>query len=177
MSDGDQGTPRLVPPEVRAALESAGASVVEDGATGDVHVALNGFLLATVRTNPPQVAWGDPATGHALMSVIAYEGLTRMLQANRGRDTFAMRGLLREQLHIDPLLVSLNTGHVTVKVGGGISKKEYDLSHPALGLFARVTVFRGQSHVVDVAFSSPRVFVPLRLLFEMTVRLRDRSPA
>lgn len=165
--------PVKVPAEVRAALESAGASLAEDPATGSVHIALNGFPLVRIDVSPPGVVWDDSATGHALMSLMAYEGLARMLQENRGADTLAMRQVLREQLQVDPLLRWLSASRMSVKSRGGLSKKEYEVGHPAFGTFALLTVFRGQSHVVDVAFSSPRVFVPLRALFDLTMKLRS----
>lgn len=168
----------MVPGEVRAALESAGASFASDPRTGVVHIGLHGFALARVDIEPLAFAWDDAALGAALRWLLDYETLSQALQANRGPATIQLRGWLRDNLGIDPLLDRAREAKWSVRRRGSLASKAIYFSHPAFGEFAQVTVLRGQSHVVDVAFSSPSVYTPLRTLANLEQQLnRPEDPS
>jgi hypothetical protein len=165
----------IVPSDTRAALESAGAVLALDAEGRSISIGLNGLTLARVSAAPPGFVWSQDALGVFLRELLEYDRKARLLQENRARDTFALRGLLREALGIDELLVAASHAGCTVSRKGSLTVKEFYLTHPAFGEFARLAVLRGQSHVVDVAFSSPRVFVPIRFLVGMDQSLERSS--
>lgn len=163
----------LVPADVRASLESAGATLAADPSTGTISVALGGFVVARINHSPASFAWADAEFGDFLRVLFEYERMARLLQENRGAGTFALRGTLRDRLGIDHLLVTAANARCPIERKGSLTQKEYYLTHPALGALARAIVLRGQSHVVDIAFSSPRVFLPLRLMVRMEESLSE----
>ena len=168
---GGRTLEEIVPADARAALESAGAVFALDPAKGSISIGLNGFSLARIDATPPKFTWTDDALGTFLRQLVEYEQKARLLQDNRGRDTFALRAMLRDGLGMAQLLDAATAARCTASRKGTLTVKGYYLSHPAFGQFARVDVLRGQSHVVDVAFSSPKVFVPIRFLVAMELSL------
>lgn len=161
----------IVPADVRAAIASAGGAFALDPSGRIVSIAIGGIAVAEVSASPPRLIWSDPSFGGFARSLIYFNEMALMLQQNRGRDTFQLRGELRDRLGVETLLAAATAARCTVEKHGGLTTKDYLFSHPAFGQFAKVTVLRGQSHVVDVAFSSPTAFVPLRLLVGMDERL------
>lgn len=151
-------------PELAAALASAGITGVVDPHTGNAHLAKGGVPLATLRAESPFVVWDAPAFGKFVQTAMDYNTRAQLLQSNRDASTFMLRASLRAQLELDVLLSAAKSAGCRVRTAGGLTRKEYFVWHPAFDEFVRFTVLRGQSHVVDVAFSSPAEFVPLRTL-------------
>ena len=98
------------------------------------------------------VTWEDHALGGFVRDLLHYDRLALALQQQRGPSTLVMRGMLREQLEIDPLMGAASAAGVRIERTGSLVSKEYVLSHPALGAVARLIVMRGHSHVVEVTF-------------------------
>jgi hypothetical protein len=175
----DQPMPSTVPAEVRAALQSAGISVVEDHANNSVALGLNGLPLAIVTQSPPEVIWADANAGRAYMWLIASEKLAKKLRTERGLDTFRQRDALRQLLQLQPMMSVLADGHLAVRKSGGLTTKDFYITDALFGEFARLTVLRGQDHIVDVSFSSPKAFMPLSFLSSLKLQfdeLRKSSP-
>ena len=61
----------MVPADVRAALESAGAHLSADSETGAVSIGLNGFALARVDVSPPSVTWTDQRSADSFECCLA----------------------------------------------------------------------------------------------------------
>jgi hypothetical protein len=149
---------------------------VTEAGNGSIIIGLSGFTLVRIDPgHPPTVTWSDPDFGTMVKTVMDYQRRVRRLQENRGASTFGLRGELRDDLGIDPILSIARRARCSVDKRGGLRAREYYLSHLALGEFVRLTVFRGQSHVVDVAFSSPKVFMPLRFLVELEATMRREA--
>ncbi|MBI2777949.1 MAG: hypothetical protein HYX57_11905 [Chloroflexi bacterium] len=167
---GDLPTPQAhrqplrLPPEVFAALESAGVKIVADPQTGAQILARNGITLARIDSDPPHLTWSDPAFEAFSAMVFEYERAARLLQENRGFDTIGLRDELRGRLQLTRLLDLAEAARCRVEKRGGLRAKEYFVWHPAFEEFVRFTVLRGTSHVVDVAFASPPVVVLLSFL-------------
>ncbi len=147
----------LMPPEVRATLESAGATLTADPATGALKFALNGYLFARIEADPPAVVWASPAFGQFLGTLFEYK--------EWAEETLAAKGMARDMVlarpKAPPDLAEAQAAGLTVsRSGNGLTGYRTSLSHPALGEFVRLGA-------VDVSFSSPQVFVPLRFLVEM----------
>ena len=151
-------------PELAAALASAGITAAVDPHTGSAHLAKGGVPFATLRAVSPFVAWDSPAFGELVRTAMDFNARVQHLQANRDASTFMLRASLRAQLDLDVVLAAAKSAGCRVRTAGGLTRKDYFVWHPAFDEFVRFTVPRGQSHVVDVAFSSPAEFVPLRTL-------------
>lgn len=65
------------------------------------------------------------------------------------------------------LLDMAERARMRVRQKGGLTTRDYFFWHPALDEFAKASVARSQAQVFDVAFSSPRVFMPLSTLAHM----------
>ena len=154
LSHGSESpTPSAALPDgLRAALEAAGAELVADDRSAAVDVHLRGRPLARIAGAPATVTWEDHALGGFVRDLLHYDRLALALEHQRGPSTLVMRAMLREQLEIDPLMGAASAAGVRVERRGGLTSKEYVLSHPALGAVARLVVMRGHSHVVEVSF-------------------------
>jgi hypothetical protein len=154
----------LGPAGIGAALQAAGAEVTDDPASGAIDVCVNGRHLARVGTSA--VAWHDATVAKFVRLVLLYHRMALALRQDRNGGTFTLRGRLRERLDLDPLLASASAAGVRVKQRGGITSKDYFLSHPAFGDVARLLVLRGQSYVAAVTFADRDLFDALESLVE-----------
>jgi hypothetical protein len=154
-----KGSANVVPPEVRAAMESAGATLTTDPGTGSTSFRLNGFFLARVEVDPLSVVWGNASFGKFFRELFEYqEWLEEFDKAsNDARKLLISRGTF------GPNTNTTEAAGVTVrKTGNSFFGRTTTYTHPALGEFARLPAnFR------PISFSSPKVFTPLRLLVEL----------
>ncbi len=72
---------------------------------------------------------------------------------------------------LSQILFLATEARCTIEEEGGLTAKNYYLSHPALGEFVRLEVRRGSSDVADIAFASPQVAVAPGFMLEMKVAL------
>lgn len=144
---------------------------VESDPDGRISVGRLGIPLARFRFEPRDFAWNDLALAVLLHSTISYQQAATALKENRGPSTFALRAQLRAQLGVEPILRAAGWAGASVRQKGGLTTKEFFIAHAALGEFVRLTVLRGQSHVVDVAFVDPALSLRITslLAFEETL--------
>ncbi len=147
----------VVPPEFRAAMESAGVTLTTDPETGSTSFELNGFFLARVEVDPPAVVWGNASFGQYLHGLFEYHQFLIELGEAKG----SARDLMLSHPKPPPNERTREAAGISVRwTGNWFTGKNPHFAHPALGEFC---VFRGLS----VDFSSPRVFAPLITLCEL----------
>ena len=150
-----KGSANVVPPEVRAAMESAGVTLFTDPETGSTSFGLNGFFLARVDVDPPSLVWGNANFGRFFRELFEYQEWVADFDRTGGRPSLPRKFL--------PDSNTAEAAEVSVRMtGNSFFGRTSIYVHPALGEFARLPPnFR------PISFSSPKVFMPLRLLVEL----------
>jgi len=163
----------MIPPEVRAAMASAGVALATDPETGATSLGLNGFFLARVDHDPPAVVWSEANLGRFLHDLFEYEARARAPRVDPKREILFDPGTGKivdpssVEPKLEPLVRTAEAAGCSVWRTGGLLSKETHFAHPALrGEFVRISQLRG-FHAPAVAFSSPSTFIPLRMLVEL----------
>jgi hypothetical protein len=140
-------------------MESAGVMLTTDPETGSMGFGLHGFALARVEFDPPSFVWGNASFGKFFRELFEYqEWLEEFDKAsNPARKLLISRGTY------GPDSNTTEAAGVSVRLtGNSLFGRTTIFTHPALGEFARLPAsFR------PISFSSPEVFIPLRLLVEL----------
>ena len=162
--------------DVLGRLESVGI-VVQRRPDGSSATFRNGGALFEFSVDPPGATWADPALEAFLRAILAYHEDAQSLQQNRGRDTFMQRAALRDRLDVSPLLRSAAAARARVEEKKHLTAKELFFWHPSFGQFVRVSLLRGQSHVVDVTFASPADYLAVTYSLAVTDAMRSTQTA
>jgi len=156
VSEG-RGFSDVVPPEVRAAMQSAGVTLVTDQETGSTSFGFNGLFLARVETSPARVVWGNDSFRRFLHELFAYQEWTQELAEGTAED----RRRLLLSPKSPPAVALAEAGDISVRrTGNALTGHTTHFAHPALGEFVRL-------NGLSVSFSSSKEFIPLRALVHL----------